>query len=47
MMFTLECALLEDAIAIGVARRHSKGRVTVVGGVGGEVLTQRHSLLQL
>lgn len=46
-MFTLECALLEDAIAIGVARCHSKGRVTVVGGVGGEVLTQRHSLLQL
>lgn len=47
MMLTLECTLLENAVPIGVARRHSKGWVTVVGGVGGEVLTQRHSLLQL
>lgn len=40
-------ALLENAVPVGVAGRHSKGRVALVGGVGGQVLTQRHGLLQL
>lgn len=40
-------AVLENAVSIGVACRHSEGRVALVGGVGGQVLTQRHRLLQL
>lgn len=38
---------LENAVSVGVACRHSKGRVALVGGVGGQVLTQGHGLLQL
>lgn len=43
----LEVPLLENAVSVGVARRHSEGGVSLVGGVGGQVLTQRYCLLQL
>lgn len=43
----LNSAVLENTVSVSVACRHSKGRVAVVSGVGGEVLTQRDSLLQL
>lgn len=39
--------LLENAVSVTVACRHSKGRVSLIGGVGGQVLTQSHGLLQL
>lgn len=38
---------LVNAVSVTVASRHSKGRVAVVGGVGGQILTQRHGLFQL
>lgn len=38
---------LEDAVSVGVPRRHSKRRVAFEGGVGSQVLTQRDRLLQL
>ena len=44
---SLETAPLENAVPVGVARRHGEGGVALVGGVGGQVLTQRHGLLQL
>lgn len=45
--FSLETAALKNAISVAVACRHGKCRVALIGGVGSEVLTQRHSLLQL
>ena len=39
--------LLENTISVSVACCHSKGRVSFIGGVGGQVLTQSHCLLQL
>lgn len=42
-----ESAVLENAVAISVARCHGEGRVTLIGGIGRQVLTQRHRLLQL
>lgn len=44
---SLDATRLENAVSVGVARRHSEGGVALVGGVGGQVLTQRHGLLQL
>lgn len=44
---SLETAVLENAVAVGVARRHSEGGVALIGGVGRQVLTQRYRLLQL
>ena len=43
----METAVLEHAISIGVARCHGEGRVAIICGVGGQVLTQGHGLLQL
>lgn len=44
---TLETTVLENPVSVSVARRHGEGRVALVGGVGGQVLTQRDGLLQL
>lgn len=43
----LEAAQLENAVSIGVAGCHSESGITLVGGVGRQILTQRHSLLEL
>lgn len=43
----LQTAVLENTISVSVACCHSKGRVALVGGIGGEVLTKRYGLLQL
>lgn len=43
----LETAPLENAVSVGVAGCHGESGITLVGGVGRQILTQRHGLLEL